>query len=49
MIDVISPCVTFNNHEGSTKGYTYAKENDEAAAKKLAGAQRNQPSKTFQR
>ena len=29
VIDVISPCVTFNNHEGSTKGYTYAKENDE--------------------
>jgi len=28
-IDVISPCVTFNNHEGSTKGYTYAKEHDE--------------------
>src|ERR1041385_2911017 len=29
VIDVISPCVTFNNHEGSTKSYTYAKENDE--------------------
>jgi 2-oxoglutarate/2-oxoacid ferredoxin oxidoreductase subunit beta len=29
VIDVISPCVTFNNHEGSTKGYTYAKEHDE--------------------
>jgi len=29
VIDVISPCVTFNNHEGSTKGYTYSKENDE--------------------
>ncbi|HYM60123.1 MAG TPA: 2-oxoacid:ferredoxin oxidoreductase subunit beta [Thermoanaerobaculia bacterium] len=29
VIDVISPCVTFNNHEGSTKGYAYAKENDE--------------------
>ncbi len=26
---MISPCVTFNNHEGSTKGYTYAKEHDE--------------------
>src|SRR6186997_3079038 len=29
VIDVISPCTTFNNHEGSTKGYTYSKENDE--------------------
>jgi 2-oxoglutarate/2-oxoacid ferredoxin oxidoreductase subunit beta len=29
LIDVISPCVTFNNHEGSTKGYQYAKEHDE--------------------
>jgi 2-oxoglutarate ferredoxin oxidoreductase subunit beta len=29
VIDVISPCVTFNNHEGSTKGYAWAKENDE--------------------
>src|SRR6476619_6107134 len=29
VIDVISPCVTFNNHDGSTKGYTYAKEHDE--------------------
>src|SRR5213075_1282164 len=29
VIDVISPCVTFNNHAGSTKSYTYAKENDE--------------------
>src|SRR5437763_1627514 len=29
VLDIISPCVTFNNHEGSTKGYTYAKEHDE--------------------
>jgi 2-oxoglutarate ferredoxin oxidoreductase subunit beta len=29
VIDVISPCVTFNNHEGSTKGYQYAKEHQE--------------------
>jgi 2-oxoglutarate ferredoxin oxidoreductase subunit beta len=29
VIDVISPCVTFNNHEGSTKSYTYSKEHDE--------------------
>ena len=25
MIDVISPCVTFNDHEGSTKSYAYAR------------------------
>src|SRR5205085_6724227 len=29
MFDVISPCVTFNNHEGSTKSYKYAKEHEE--------------------
>ena len=29
VIDVVSPCVTFNNHEGSTKSYPYAKEHDE--------------------
>lgn len=29
MIDVISPCVTFNDHQGSTKSYAYAKEHDE--------------------
>ncbi len=29
MIDVISPCVTFNDHEGSTKSYAYAKEHDD--------------------
>jgi 2-oxoglutarate ferredoxin oxidoreductase subunit beta len=29
VIDVISPCVTFNNHDSSTKGYTYSKEHDE--------------------
>ena len=28
MLDIISPCVTFNNHEGSTKSYKYAKEMD---------------------
>lgn len=26
ILDVISPCVTFNNHEGSTKSYKYAKD-----------------------
>jgi 2-oxoglutarate ferredoxin oxidoreductase subunit beta len=25
LIDVISPCVTFNDHEGSTKSYTYTR------------------------
>src|SRR5690348_2660677 len=29
MLDVISPCVTFNDHEGSTKSYSYVKEHDE--------------------
>lgn len=29
VIDVISPCVTFNNHEGSTKSYRYTREHDE--------------------
>jgi 2-oxoglutarate ferredoxin oxidoreductase subunit beta len=28
VIDVISPCVTFNDHEGSTKSYKYAKEHE---------------------
>lgn len=29
LLDVISPCVTFNNHEGSTKSYKHAKETEE--------------------
>jgi 2-oxoglutarate/2-oxoacid ferredoxin oxidoreductase subunit beta len=29
MLDIISPCVTFNDHEGSTKSYKYMKEHDE--------------------
>ena len=28
-LDIISPCVTFNNHEGSTKSFPYAKTNEE--------------------
>ncbi len=28
MLDVISPCVTFNNHEGSTKSYKFAKQHE---------------------
>jgi 2-oxoglutarate ferredoxin oxidoreductase subunit beta len=29
VIDVISPCVTFNDHEGSTKSYSYMKDHEE--------------------
>jgi 2-oxoglutarate ferredoxin oxidoreductase subunit beta len=29
LLDIISPCVTFNNHEGSTKSYKHAKETEE--------------------
>src|SRR5437762_9295086 len=29
MLDVISPCVTFNDHEGSTKSYSYVKDHDD--------------------
>jgi len=29
-IDVISPCVAFNNHPGSTKSYEYVREHNEA-------------------
>jgi 2-oxoglutarate ferredoxin oxidoreductase subunit beta len=29
MIDVLSPCVTFNDHDGSTKSYSYVKDHDE--------------------
>jgi 2-oxoglutarate ferredoxin oxidoreductase subunit beta len=29
MLDVISPCVTFNDHEGSTKSYAWVKDHDE--------------------
>jgi 2-oxoglutarate ferredoxin oxidoreductase subunit beta len=30
MLDVVSPCVTFNDHEGSTKSYKYMQAHDEA-------------------
>jgi 2-oxoglutarate ferredoxin oxidoreductase subunit beta len=30
VIDVISPCVTFNDHPGSTKSYSYIKDHEEA-------------------
>ena len=29
VLDIISPCVTFNNHEESTKSYPYGKANEE--------------------
>ncbi len=29
-LDVISPCVAFNNHPGSTKSYDYVREHNEA-------------------
>jgi len=32
-IDVISPCVAFNNHAGSTKSYDYVREHNEAVSR----------------
>jgi 2-oxoglutarate/2-oxoacid ferredoxin oxidoreductase subunit beta len=29
VLDVVSPCVTFNDHEGSTRSYKYMQEHDE--------------------
>src|SRR5207237_9021185 len=29
MLDVLSPSVTFNDHEGSTKSYSYVKDHDD--------------------
>jgi 2-oxoglutarate ferredoxin oxidoreductase subunit beta len=29
VLDIISPCVTFNNHDESTKGYTWGKSHEE--------------------
>ncbi len=29
MLDIISPCVTFNDFDGSTKGWDWAKEHEE--------------------
>jgi 2-oxoglutarate ferredoxin oxidoreductase subunit beta len=31
LVDVISPCVTFNDHEGSTRSYAYTREHYEEA------------------
>jgi len=30
VIDVVSPCVTFNDHDGSTKSYSYVTDHEEA-------------------
>ncbi|WP_313953279.1 2-oxoacid:ferredoxin oxidoreductase subunit beta [Accumulibacter sp.] len=30
VIDVVSPCIAFNNHSGSTKSYDYVREHNEA-------------------
>ncbi|HET7631566.1 MAG TPA: 2-oxoacid:ferredoxin oxidoreductase subunit beta [Gemmatimonadaceae bacterium] len=30
LIDIISPCVSFNDHDGSTKSYRYTREHNEA-------------------
>jgi len=32
-IDIISPCVTFNNHSGSTKSYDYVRQHNEAVSR----------------
>src|SRR6187399_212831 len=32
LVDVISPCVTFNDHEGSTKSYLYTRKHDRPVA-----------------
>ncbi len=32
-IDVVSPCVAFNNHEGSTKSYDYVRQHNEAVSR----------------
>jgi 2-oxoglutarate ferredoxin oxidoreductase subunit beta len=32
LVDVISPCVTFNDHEGSTKSYLYTRRHDRPVA-----------------
>ncbi|MBL8348723.1 MAG: 2-oxoacid:ferredoxin oxidoreductase subunit beta [Burkholderiaceae bacterium] len=32
-LDIISPCVTFNNHAGSTRSYDYVREHNEAVSR----------------
>ena len=45
-IDVISPCVAFNNHAGSTKSYDYVREHNEAVNRLdfMSRASRSPPS-----
>ena len=35
-IDVISPCVTFNDHEGSTKSYAYTREHNARSGRRTS-------------
>ena len=44
ILDVISPCVQFNNHAGSTKSFDFVREHNEAVNRIdfIAGAQRDQ-------
>ena len=32
-IDIISPCVTFNNHSGSTKSYDYVRQHNDSVSR----------------
>src|SRR2546427_2800928 len=32
ILDIVSPCVTFNDHDGSTKSYSWIKDHDESIA-----------------
>src|SRR6266566_1962559 len=32
VLDIISPCVTFNDHDGSTKSYSWVKDHEESIA-----------------
>jgi 2-oxoglutarate ferredoxin oxidoreductase subunit beta len=32
ILDIISPCVTFNDHDGSTKSYSWIKDHEESIA-----------------
>lgn len=41
-IDVISPCVTFNNHTGSTKSYDYVRDHNQAMEQVDFVAQRDE-------
>src|SRR5207245_2683954 len=34
VLDIVSPCVTFNDHDGSTKSYSWVKDHEESLAEK---------------